>query len=427
MPTLSRPHLYCGPVYVSPQVPRWVPTTEADLRAALTDELLEETHYVELKRAVPPGKGANKELARDLAQFAVDGGTLIIGVDEATESQPAALAPVELAGLAERVEQVARSVVDPPLPVVSVAIPTDADKSRGYLLVNVGASGTAPHMVDGIYFGRGDKAKTRLSDAEVVRLHQLRGNAEDRASALLDAYVRRDPVPAGHRQQAHLFVVVAPVAPRREMALAAVHGDGWDELFRRLMAEASRHIVGADEFAPDLRYATQLARRPDGAAAVHGLTDDRRIEALATGRQEGREDALECEVTEDGEVRLMSTRLSLARPEGGQALIVEAIPVLTRRGLLVAAQLADRFGYHGQWLVAFAATGIAGMDAYRDSFGRLAPRLPLDQLEYRQVTVASSAELLQAPGAVTGRVVGRLLRALGEADRLGRLLSDVVL
>ena len=414
-------------MYVSPQVPRWVPTTESDLRTALADGVLEETHHIELKRELAPGKGANKELARDLAQFAVDGGTLIIGVNEAAEGRPAALTPVELAGLAERVEQIARSVVDPPLAVTSAAIPTDADTSRGYLLVNVGASGTAPHMVDGTYFGRGDKTKTRLSDAEVVRLHQARGNAEDRASAVLEAYVRRDPVPDRERKQAHLFVVVAPAAPRREMALNVVHGDGWYERFLALTMDASAHISGFDQFAPDLRYATRLARRSDGAAAVHGLTDDRQIEALVAGRQHGREDSLECEITEDGEVRLMSTRLSAALQEGNQALIVEAIPVLTRRALLIAAQLADRFGYHGQWLVGFAATGIAGMGPHRDSFGRWAPRLPLDQPEYRQVTVASSAELVQAPGAVTGRVVGRLLRALGEAERLAKLLSDDVL
>lgn len=66
------------------------------------------------------------------------------------------------------------------------------------------------------------------------------------------------------------------------------------------------------------------------------------------------------------------------------------------------------------------------MDAYRGSFGTRAPRFPLDQLEYRLVTVASSADLIQAPGAVTGPVLGRLLRALGDAERLGEFLCDVV-
>jgi hypothetical protein len=54
---------------------QWVPRSEADLAEAVSLGLLEETHYLELKREIPAGKGANRELARDLASLAVDGGT----------------------------------------------------------------------------------------------------------------------------------------------------------------------------------------------------------------------------------------------------------------------------------------------------------------------------------------------------------------
>lgn len=46
--------------------------------------LLDETHTLEIKREIAAGSGANKELARDLASFAIDGGTYIVGVDETT-------------------------------------------------------------------------------------------------------------------------------------------------------------------------------------------------------------------------------------------------------------------------------------------------------------------------------------------------------
>lgn len=39
---------------------------------------------LELKREVPSGDAANRELATDLASLAVDGGLTIIGVDEGT-------------------------------------------------------------------------------------------------------------------------------------------------------------------------------------------------------------------------------------------------------------------------------------------------------------------------------------------------------
>lgn len=72
----------------------------------------------------PPGKGANKELAKDLAQFAIDGGVLVIGVDDNDKSPPK-LIPVDLDGRKERVDQAARSIPDPPMHVR-----TDSSRQR---------------------------------------------------------------------------------------------------------------------------------------------------------------------------------------------------------------------------------------------------------------------------------------------------------
>src|SRR4051812_4843658 len=105
-------------IYLSPQSPRWTPRSEVDLDAAIQQGLLEETHYLELKREISPGKGANKELARDLASFAIDGGTYIIGIDEDKRDHILRLSAQPLAGLAERVEQIARTIPDPPLAVL---------------------------------------------------------------------------------------------------------------------------------------------------------------------------------------------------------------------------------------------------------------------------------------------------------------------
>jgi predicted HTH transcriptional regulator len=86
-----------------------MPKTEADLQAAVNGGLFEESHHLDLKRA-PNSTGDNKELARDLSSFAVDGGTLIIGVQENKESRAFELAPQPLNGLPEKIEQVARTV-----------------------------------------------------------------------------------------------------------------------------------------------------------------------------------------------------------------------------------------------------------------------------------------------------------------------------
>jgi hypothetical protein len=83
---------------------------------------------------LPPGRGANKELAKDLAQFAIDGGVLVIGVDDNDKAIAPKLTPVDLNGLKERVDQVARSIPDPPMHVRTDAIsalgPCDGLSSR---------------------------------------------------------------------------------------------------------------------------------------------------------------------------------------------------------------------------------------------------------------------------------------------------------
>jgi hypothetical protein len=62
----------------------WPPRTEAALEGASRAGLLTETHHLDIKKELPTGDAANKELARDLASLSIDGGLLIIGVDEDT-------------------------------------------------------------------------------------------------------------------------------------------------------------------------------------------------------------------------------------------------------------------------------------------------------------------------------------------------------
>ena len=69
-------------IYLSPAHVRLPMATERDLDAALDAGLLEENHFLDLQREVKSGKAPNKETARDLAQFAIDGGTVLVGIDE---------------------------------------------------------------------------------------------------------------------------------------------------------------------------------------------------------------------------------------------------------------------------------------------------------------------------------------------------------
>lgn len=417
-------------VYISPELPRWVPADEDAILGAIQSGLLSESHYFDLKSSIPSGASKNRELARDLASFAVDGGALLVGVREG-EAGSLGLSPVELGGLAERIEQVARMIPDPPLPVTCRAIPASTSPGLGYLLIEVPATGTAPHMVDGVYMGRGDKTKIRLSDPEVLRLHQARANTQEQIAKLVDDYVARDPIPETERLQAHGFVVAAPVRPRREMLLDARPDGRWQPLLQNVLdrgAHASGTILEQEAaYDPSLRRVSTFARRADGAALTYNLSEARERVRWHDDRPPS-EDVLELEVSEDGAVRVMTTRLGDELPSRGQVVFEDILPDLTRRTIGIAAMVTDLTGYAGSWVLGVAATGIAGKSAYGSGRVNLSTlgTFGADQTDYRAYTEASTVELQTMPGGVTARLVGRFLRSIGfeNAPRVRPLLED---
>ena len=138
-----------------------------------------------MKREFASGDSATRGLAKDIAAFSLDGGTILIGVDE--DASPPSLTPVELSGLPERIKQIAGMSVDEPVLVQTVVIESIGNPGRGYLVVQVPASPRAPHMAAGKYYGRGDKTNRILLDAEVRRLHERQ--VADQRNIITDALV----------------------------------------------------------------------------------------------------------------------------------------------------------------------------------------------------------------------------------------------
>lgn len=412
-------------------VPRWVPRSEDDLVEAVRQGLLEEGHRIEFKRGIPAVKDANKELARDLASLAIDGGTLVVGISENLKTGALSLAPQPLAGLAERIEQVARSIPDPELSVLCSSIHSAQDPSLGYVVVSVPVSSQAPHMVEGRYLGRGDKTKIYLSDAEVRRLHARRQATEQDALALLQIQFDRDPVPPEIRKQAHLFLLAQPSTSTPQMLLKLV--DGRDaaarltEFARSIDTPELRGILGpAQGFGPSLSAAGEYASRSAGAALACGLGPDR---SWAPTSRLSPEDIVELEVDEDGGLRILMGRLSgshqSADASGGQCLVMAGAVKYARQFIALTAAAADHASYLGNWILAAGATGIKGLPAHENEDFRSAPAGPRqDASVYRRATTASYAELLKQPGAVTERLIGRFLRSTGTRDRYASAVSD---
>lgn len=411
-------------IYLGDVRPTWRPETETDICQAIADGILVESHYLDLKRELSATARANRDLAQDMAALAIDSGTILIGVREGPEGRLTPT-PVPLEGLSERIEQIARTKPDPPLAVSSSVIRSDYDPAAGFVLVHVPVSPSAPHMVDNIYFGRGDKTNVRLSDPEVERHFARRRRALIDSDAVLDRLVNRDPIPAEMRRSAHIYLIATPVYPREEMLLSALDLRAWTTK----IAELVRSVLGAQgaAFALDLHEATQPSRRADGVALTsYALGNGRILRADA-----GTEQLIEVEFGESGEIRIFQSRLSDApHPDGPQEVLAVTMPTLARRIIDLASRIAEITGYRGTWLLGVAATGVAGLPGYSpDIFGRMrAERAAFDQTQpdYRQVAFVSQEELAATPGELTRRLTGRFLRALGQerSPDISRLLLD---
>ncbi|MGW1871469.1 AlbA family DNA-binding domain-containing protein [Streptomyces mauvecolor] len=416
------------PIYLSSGTPRWTPKTEADLRAAIDGGLIDESNHLDVKKELVT-KGDNKELARDLSSFAVDGGTLVVGIGEDKPNRLFTLEPQLLDGLAEKVDSVARSIPDPPFNVVTEAIPTEADNTLGYLLVHVPASPQAPHMVDGRYYGRNDKTKHVLTDAEVARLHERRRTAEHDALTLLQQEIDQDPL-RDIGDQSHLFLVAQPLAGRRDMLLELTSAPQWNqrlgELIQRAYTPALDTVLNGLDANPTLLDAGSGYRRAGGIARATNNLGEGRVHVPAAGSYR-EEDAIELQLFEGGGLRLYSSRFSAAIGDPREQVILDsAAASLTRRFLALVLDVAQQSGYRGNWALAFGATRLRGRRPYSGYINLYhgatsATRYSADS--YQEATGTTWAELDTAPGAIASRLVGPLLRGLGAEHHFDHALS----
>jgi hypothetical protein len=397
---------------------RYVARDEADLLRLAKAGVLEENHHIELKREIPSGKGSNKELGRDLASLAIDGGALYVGVDEGPETQPPALHPVDLTGLAERIDQVARSVISPPLAVGGNVIASEASAARGYVLVTVPPSSDAPHMIDGRYWGRGAKTKEQLVDVQVRDVLHRRARAREAAAGSLRALVDRDPTPPDLHDQAHLFVLARPVYGPGDMLLRAFGNDS-------ATTWLTKHILHGmpaaepSKWSPDLGGAAGTVSRRARGWAIHSyeVGASRELRGVRDDAGPSESALLDVEFDEDSTVQLFCGRATDER--NGARLVLDALVIgLTRRMVVCAQVLADAAEYQGPWLFGLAVTNLKGAMSWHlvQTFDGVA--IPYSETDYFE-TAEASYEILMAD------LEGLILRLCGKLDRAltgGRLL-----
>lgn len=215
--------------------PHLLPRIESEdqlFRLAEDGLLHEPTLGIEFKREIEN----NKELAKEIASLAVDGGVLLLGVvdlkhrplDATPEQHLQALSDPQQ--IEERVQNVARTRITPPLHIMTRYILANTDSQKGYVVVDVPQSVSFPHMADSRYWGRAGSGKYPMADHE-VRAHLDRRLSRSReARAELDAFA--DCTPASltapdadldnpNNFNGTLHLVVVPTVARDDQAYRA--------------------------------------------------------------------------------------------------------------------------------------------------------------------------------------------------------------
>lgn len=393
----------------------WRPATEEDLIEASSADLLRESHLLELKSDLGTEPRDRSETARDLASMALDGGQIIFGIAELKAENRFALSPISLAGKVEALEQIAELRIEPPLVLRASEIVISDDSSLGYLVVDVEASPVAPHMVDGVYYGRGEKRRRRLGDAEVLRLHRGREDEKQAVKTMLEASAWRDRIDG--RQQGHLHIVALPVAASTLVAEQVV----WDAKQLREIVMSAELPDDLHEWAPSVGYAHRFTSREHGSAFT-SFPDEGSTERVAEYS------ALDIEFREDGSIHVFVGRLTdgIGRNVNDERRGIMDGLVLgyMLRVLQWAVVFGDSIRHTGAWDFGIAGDRMAGAPAYStagswpSSNSKTYPAP-----SYESLTRATRSELIDHPEQVLSRLLSRFVRTLGLEMKYGHLLG----
>lgn len=398
--------------------------TERELLLAIAEGNLAENAHLDVKREAGTTDSSRTETARDLASFAIHGGSLLIGVAEEKDGRTMTSAPQPLEGMAEKIEQIAANRVDPPLFVRVQEIPTETDPALGYLLVEVPPSPRAPHMVDGRYYARGDRTKRRLTDGDVVAMHAAREPEHARVLRMLDDWSSRDVVASGREQQrGHLYVVGLPLATIRHGSFLDVSRAPNNTPAFDLATWAGRGVPAAFmNFSPSIRSAHNWVKRRDGSAftslkpGVPQLQADAREESL-----------VDFELRDDGSFGVLMGRLTDVLTSRGETPVVFDFPAVgyAWQSVRVAQWISEHVGYRGGWGFGFRVDGMAGQLSFHLlNNGNIFQQVhPYSASDYMATTSASLTEIEIAPHAVVDRLVAGFLHGLGSHDAYRAALS----
>ncbi len=409
----------------------WTPSTFASAVSDVDARRVCENHYIELKRTYESTDSGKRKLPEHLASLALDGGVLVIGVEENDAGMAIKVIPVDLAGFAERVDSAALYRCDPPVEVriTPLSDPNDESGLTGILLVEVPAHPLAPVMVDGRYFGRGERTTRRLSDAEVVRLHQARALEAGHMEKALEAAVQEARA-LGDVSFGRLTIVAEPAPIRDADAMSHVYAkNDWWRWQQAADTAAAEYVQ--DRGSRSAALAGCLYQGAFSPVAMLGIgVQNRRhaqgVEVGRTGPGGESEPNGYLRLYESGAFRLALT--SFVHPKREYS----AVSGKERRELdwhfLVSAtvyavgmfvQVRQKASFHRQLDIGVHVDGLTGVvpQSTESSLSRWGDATRYSAKEYRRTTRITVQEMDGDPTAVMNRLWGPLLRSLGLGDR----------
>ncbi len=427
---------------------RDVPLNYTDLLNAVRGGVFPaERHWLDFKRElyqrpavngtptkVKPKSEVHEELARDLASLAVRSGFLIYGVEEDKASHTFTVVDMLLpAHLDQTVDQVARDLITPPLLVTPTLLPNPDNPGHGMMVIEVAESADAPHMVGGIYYGRSETGKVRLTDDEVERLILRRGRADQRLHAAMADTLAADPEPG--TKAGHFYFTAVPTQGWPDMLLGYSRNPAAHRGFMTTATEWRNTVALADgsqrgnppqPIAFEQLMDARRGQHPRGAWFVNypQSPPDRRLGAAR--RAPGLDD--------DGTVRFIDMAAG-SLPDGVHPAVAERIHMGYPGGTLhnvsviydaaiwwetldlvrLAGWIARSCGYSGNWLFGAELGRMRG----RRSSAWGTHECDADQLT--ATSRATTSQLLDRTREVASALLRPLFRDLGSEAALDQL------
>jgi hypothetical protein len=386
----------------------WTPNSAYELEKLVLDGVLEEGSTLDFKKEVPSN---SKELSKDVAAMANDGGVLIYGIGEDNSGQPKLLHPFRLPGVAERVDSIIRTTLSEPPEVDIRTLPTPQDSEIGYLVVLIPASPRAPHMVtvkgDNRFYGRTAKGNTLLNEGEIARLYQRRQQWEQDREVHLEKVISELHIPP-NPDFGYAYLFSRPVV-RTPMRLGALgERDTQRSVLYQLIQDVARPEVYQANFSPSF-----------SGGRFKAISAGWKNNMGGEGQTEPR-DVLDLEVHFDGEVRVFLGRAA-ERINQGLRLFEAGLAETAVRFLTFCGILLEKIHYFGPVDLGVAITGIKGASAWGSILAGYATRF--DQDFYKETLRETSSQLDKDARAIAARLLSRLFHAsgaVGSFDPLGK-------